>query len=59
VAPLARRWQELIDEFTNGRFDIAAGVGRMMHAEPTVRQRTGLDADTMDYVARATALLRS
>jgi DNA-binding transcriptional MerR regulator len=58
VAPLARRWQELIDEFTNGRFDIAAGVGRMMHAEPTVRQRTGLDAEIMDYVARATARLR-
>jgi ABC-type amino acid transport substrate-binding protein len=57
VAPLARRWQGLIDEFTNGRLDIAAGVGRMMHAEPAVRQRTGLDADIMDYVARATALL--
>jgi hypothetical protein len=57
VAPLARRWQGLIDEFTNGRLDIAAGVGRMMHAEPAVRQRTGLDANIMDYVARATALL--
>jgi DNA-binding transcriptional MerR regulator len=58
VAPLVRRWQELIAEFTQGRFDIAAGVGRMMHAEPAVRRRTGLDADIMDYVARATALLR-
>jgi len=59
VAPLVRRWQELIDEFTNGRFDIAAGVGRMMHAEPAVRQRTGLDAETMEYVSRATALVSS
>jgi len=58
VAPLVRRWQELIAEFTQGRFDLAAGVGRMMHAEPAVRQRTGLDADIMDYVARAIALLR-
>ena len=57
VVPLVRRWQELIDEFTNGRFDIAAGVGRMMHAEPTVRRRTGLDEETMAYVSRATALL--
>jgi DNA-binding transcriptional MerR regulator len=58
VRPLARRWTELVEAFTMGRFDIAAGAGRMMHAEPTVRQRTGLDAEVMDYVARAQAALR-
>lgn len=55
VAPLVRRWQELLDEFLNGRTDIAIGVGRMMHAEPAVRQRTGLDSEIMEYVSRATA----
>src|SRR3982751_1607967 len=54
---LARRWSELVEAFTNGRFDIAAGAGRMMHAEPSIRQRTGLDAEVMEYVARATAAL--
>jgi DNA-binding transcriptional MerR regulator len=57
VLALARRWQELVDEFVNGRFEIAAGAGRMMQAEPAVRQRTGLDAEIMDYVAEATAQL--
>jgi hypothetical protein len=59
VLVLVRRWRELVDEFVNGRFDIAAGAGRMLAAEPAVRQRTGLDGDVMDYVARASALLHS
>jgi MerR family transcriptional regulator, thiopeptide resistance regulator len=58
VLALARRWRELVDEFVNGRFDIAAGAGRMLAAEPAVRQRTGLDDDVMEYVARAAASLR-
>jgi DNA-binding transcriptional MerR regulator len=58
VQVLAERWQELVDEFVNGRFDIGAAAGRMMHAEPTVRQRTGLDAAIVEYIARATALLK-
>jgi DNA-binding transcriptional MerR regulator len=57
VLALAEEWQSLLDEFVNGRWDIAAGAGRMMHAEPSVRQRTGLDAEIMDYVAKAMAFL--
>jgi DNA-binding transcriptional MerR regulator len=58
IRPLVRRWQELVQAFTNGRFDIAAGAGRMLHAEPSVRQRMDLDSEVMEYVARATAALR-
>jgi DNA-binding transcriptional MerR regulator len=57
VLALAEEWQSLLDQFVNGRWDIAASTGRMMHAEPAVRQRTGLDAEIMDYVARAVAFL--
>jgi DNA-binding transcriptional MerR regulator len=57
VRPLAQRWRELVEMFTNGRFDIAASAGRMSHADDTVRQRTGLDMEVMEYVARATAAL--
>jgi len=58
VLVLARRWRELVDEFVNGRIDIAAGAGRMLAAEPAVMQRTGLDENVMDYVAQAAVFLR-
>jgi hypothetical protein len=58
VLPLVRRWRELVSEFVNGRFDIAAGAGRMLAAEPAVKQRSGLDEEVMDYVARAAVLLK-
>ena len=57
VLALAEEWQSLVDEFVNGRWDIASGVGRMMNTEPAVQRRTGLDGDVMDYVARAMAFL--
>jgi DNA-binding transcriptional MerR regulator len=59
VLALAEEWQGLLDEFTNGRWDIASSAGRMMKAEPAVRRRAGLDGDVMDYVARAMAALPS
>jgi hypothetical protein len=58
VRPLAQRWRELVEMFVNGRFDIAGSAGRMMHANASVRQRTGLDTEIMEYVGRATAALR-
>jgi DNA-binding transcriptional MerR regulator len=60
VVALAREWQSLVDEFTNGRSDIAHSAGRMMRAEPTARGRMremGLTAQVMDYVAQAMAHL--
>jgi len=53
VLALAEEWQGLLDEFINGRWDVAVSAGRMMNAEPAVRQRTGLDAAIMDYVSMA------
>ena len=58
VRPLALRWQELVDMFVNGRFDIAASAGRMMHQNTSVRQRTGIDMEIMEYVGRANGALR-
>ena len=56
VAALAREWQSLLDEFTNGRFDIARSAGRMMRVEPVAQRRMadmGLTSQVMDYVAQA------
>ena len=60
VVTLAREWQSLLDEFTNGRFDIARSAGRMMRSEPTAQRRMsdmGLQSQVMDYVAEAMAYL--
>jgi DNA-binding transcriptional MerR regulator len=57
VRALARRWQELIQMFVQNRPDVGMAAGRMMSAEPAIRQRMGLDAEVMTYVARATAAL--
>jgi hypothetical protein len=59
VRPLAQRWRELVEMFKNNRFDIAASAGRMIHANDSVRQRTGLDMEIMEYVGRATSALRA
>lgn len=57
MLPLARRWQELTNEFVNGRWDIAVRARQMMRDEPSVRRRAGLDAAIMDYVAEAMGAL--
>jgi MerR family transcriptional regulator, thiopeptide resistance regulator len=57
VLALAEEWRSLLDEFTNGRWDIASSAGRMMKAEPAVQRRSGLDAEIMDYVAEAMGAL--
>jgi len=60
VVALAREWQSLLDEFTNGRFDIARSAGRMMRSEPAAQRRMsgmGLTSHVMDYVAQAMAYL--
>jgi MerR family transcriptional regulator, thiopeptide resistance regulator len=60
VVALAREWKSLLDEFTNGRFDIARSAGRMMRSEPAAQRRMsgmGLTSEVMDYVAQAMAFL--
>jgi DNA-binding transcriptional MerR regulator len=55
VVALAREWQALLDEFTNGRLDIARSAGRMMRVEPVAQRiaNMGLTEQVMDYVAQA------
>ena len=55
VQELARRWKGLVEEFTGGDIQIAASVGRMYQQEESARQRTGLDAEIMEYIGRASA----
>jgi hypothetical protein len=52
------RWQQLVREFTGGDPQIAGAVRRTYTAEPSVRQRTGLDEGIMEYVSRAMAAQR-
>jgi DNA-binding transcriptional MerR regulator len=55
VQELARRWKGLVEEFTGHDVQIAASVGRMYQQEESTRQRTGLDAEIMEYIGRASA----
>jgi DNA-binding transcriptional MerR regulator len=57
VQELARRWKGLVEEFTGGDIQIAASVGRMYQNEESVRQRTGLNAEIMEYMGRASAAM--
>ena len=53
VQELAARWQALVEEFTGGDAGIARGVASVYRHEPQARQKTGLDAEIMEYVRRA------
>ncbi len=53
VQALARRWVELVREFTGGRAEIARGVAQVYEHEPSVRARTSLDGEVFGYVSRA------
>ncbi len=55
VAQLATRWLALVEEFTGGDAGLARSVGRLYQEEPAMRQSTGIDAEIMDYIARARA----
>jgi DNA-binding transcriptional MerR regulator len=55
VQALARRWVELVNEFTAGKPDIGRGVARLYSEEPSVRAKTDLDAEVFTYVSRAMA----
>lgn len=55
VQELARRWRSLVEELTGGDPGIADSVRRMYAGESELRQRTGLDPEIMEYVARASS----
>jgi DNA-binding transcriptional MerR regulator len=55
VKALAARWAGLVEEFTNGNLGIAKSVATMYQNEPSVRQKTGITAEMMEYISRAGA----
>jgi DNA-binding transcriptional MerR regulator len=55
VRQLARRWSELLREFTGGNPGIQKGLNTMYAEEPEVRSRTGIDPALMEYVGKAIA----
>ncbi|HEX9108204.1 MAG TPA: MerR family transcriptional regulator [Longimicrobiales bacterium] len=57
MLPLARRWKELVREFTGGDPGIARSVTQIYQNEPSVRERTGLDTGIMQYVGKAMVVL--
>ncbi len=53
VQALARRWQELVAEFTGGDPGIQQELNRMYQQEASVRERSGIDFALMEYVQKA------
>ena len=58
VQTLARRWQELIDEFTGGDEGIVASLQNMYGQEPKLRQQMGMDPGLMEYLGKANAVAK-
>lgn len=58
VQALARRWQELIQEFTGGDAGIESALRNMYGQEPQLRQQTGMDPSLMEFVAQAAAAVK-
>ena len=55
VQQLARRWTELVREFTGGNPAIEKSLGTMYKQEPSVRERSGIDMKMFDYINKANA----
>jgi DNA-binding transcriptional MerR regulator len=55
VRALAGRWNGLVEEFTDGNLGISKAVATIYKEEPSVRQKTGIDAAMMEYISRAGA----
>jgi hypothetical protein len=55
VQSLARRWTELVREFTGGNPGIEKSLRTMYQQEPTVAAQNGLDPRLCEYVSKALA----
>ncbi len=55
VQDLARRWQDLLREFTGGNPALQRGLNAMYAEEQEVRSRTGIDPALVDYISKAFA----
>jgi MerR family transcriptional regulator, thiopeptide resistance regulator len=54
---LAKRWNELVNQFTGGNAEIRAAKERLYREEPEVRKQQGLDSEIIDYIKKASASL--
>jgi DNA-binding transcriptional MerR regulator len=59
VQAMARRWKELVNEFTGGNPAIAKALAQNYQQNPEARQRTGLDGKIFAYVQQAWAAAKS
>jgi hypothetical protein len=50
---LARRWAELVNEFTGGDPGMTQSLEKLYQSEPSVTARQSLDAAVFEYVRRA------
>lgn len=55
VRRLARRWRELVNEFTRGNPEIERSLRTMYREEPGARERGGVDPALFEYVSKALA----
>jgi DNA-binding transcriptional MerR regulator len=53
VQQLAKRWMELVDEFTGGNPEIAQAVKTMYREEAALARENGLDRWLFDYIGQA------
>jgi len=59
VQALAKRWRELVQEFTGGDAGIESSLRNMYSQEPRLRQQRGMDPSLMEYEAKANAAGKS
>ena len=55
VQELAKRWRELIAEFSGGDQGIERSTAKMYRTEPGAAERFGVDLRLFDYIAKANA----
>jgi hypothetical protein len=53
VGALAKRWRELIEEFTGGDAGIEESLRNMYKQESHFAEQQGLDREMSDYIQRA------
>jgi DNA-binding transcriptional MerR regulator len=58
VQQLARRWMELVAEFTGGDPGIQKSLNTMYRQEPAVQNKAGIDPAMFDYIGKAIAAIK-
>lgn len=53
VQQMARQWQQLVLQFTQGNPDIANRVGKLYQNEPSMMEKTGLNSEIFKFMTKA------